>query len=99
MPTLKSRVQTNSEDFQANQAHHQALAAELERRLEEARQGAGVGGSRAEARERHTKRGKLLARDRVRALLDPGTELLEIGALAANGMYEDAAPSAGMVAG
>jgi len=94
MPTLKSSVQTNSPEFKANQAHHLALAADLKKRLDEAQQGGG-----AEARERHTKRGKLLARDRINALLDPGTDFLEIGALAANGMYEGAAPAAGMVAG
>jgi 3-methylcrotonyl-CoA carboxylase beta subunit len=94
MPILKSSVQTNSPEFKANTAHHHALAAELEKKLNAAMQGGG-----AESRERHTKRGKLLARDRVKALIDPGTEFLEIGALAANGMYEDAAPGAGMVAG
>lgn len=94
MPTLKSSVQTNSPEFKANQAHHLALAEDLKKRLDEARQGGGP-----EARERHTKRGKLLPRDRVNALLDPGTDFLEIGALAANGMYEGAAPGAGMIAG
>jgi 3-methylcrotonyl-CoA carboxylase beta subunit len=94
MPTLKSSVQTGSSEFKENQAHHRALASELEKKLAEARMGGGT-----EARERHTKRGKLLARDRVAALVDPGTELLEIGALAANSMYEGQAPAAGMVAG
>jgi 3-methylcrotonyl-CoA carboxylase beta subunit len=94
MPTLKSSVQTNSAEFKANQAHHLALAADLEKRLELARQGGGAG-----SRERHLARGKLLARDRIKALVDPGTDFLEIGALAANGMYDDEAPSAGMVAG
>ncbi len=94
MPTLKSSVQTNSPEFKANQAHHLALAEDLKKRLTEASLGGGT-----EARERHAKRGKLLPRDRVNALLDPGTEFLEIGALAANGMYEGAAPAAGMIAG
>jgi 3-methylcrotonyl-CoA carboxylase beta subunit len=94
MPTLKSNVQTGSAEFKENQAHHHALAQELEAKLAETRLGGG-----AEARDRHTKRGKLLARDRVAAMLDPGTEFLEIGALAANEMYEGQAPGAGMVAG
>ncbi len=94
MPTLKSSVQTASAEFKANRAHHVSLAQELERNLEQIRLGGGP-----ESRERHTKRGKLLARDRIQALIDPGTELLEIGALAANGMYENQAPAAGMVAG
>jgi 3-methylcrotonyl-CoA carboxylase beta subunit len=94
MPTLKSSVQTGSAEFKENQAHHHALTKELEAKLAETRLGGG-----AEARERHTKRGKLLARDRIATMLDPGTEFLEIGALAANGMYEGQAPGAGMVAG
>lgn len=94
MPTLKSSVQTNSPEFKANRSHHLALAEDLKKRLAEARQGGGP-----EACERHTKRGKLLPRDRVNALLDPGTDFLEIGALAANGMYDGAAPGAGMIAG
>ncbi len=55
------------------------------------------GGERA--RERHVSRGKMLPRDRVAGLLDPGSPFLEIGALAAHGMYDGAAPSAGVVAG
>lgn len=94
MPTLKSSVQTNSAEFKANQTHHLALAVELEKKLATAALGGGT-----ESRDRHTKRGKLLARDRVKALVDPGTDFLEIGALAANGMYEDQAPGAGMIAG
>ncbi|MBC7385582.1 MAG: methylcrotonoyl-CoA carboxylase [Cryobacterium sp.] len=94
MPTLKSSVQSNSPEFKANQRHHEALASDLMKRVSIARLGGGN-----EARERHVKRGKLLARDRVTALIDPGTEFLEIGALAANGMYDDAAPAAGMIAG
>ena len=94
MPTLKSSVQTNSAEFKANQTHHLALAVELEKKLATAALGGGT-----ESRDRHTKRGKLLARDRVKALIDPGTDFLEIGALAANGMYEDQAPGAGMIAG
>ena len=54
---------------------------------------------RRAARERHIGRGKLLPRDRVQRLLDPGSPFLEIGALAANGMYDDEAPGAGMITG
>src|SRR5690606_31153004 len=72
------------------------LTAQLRERLERARQG----GSPA-AREKHTARGKLLARDRVDRLLDAGSPFLEIGALAAYDMYGDewAVPSAGIVTG
>jgi 3-methylcrotonyl-CoA carboxylase beta subunit len=70
------------------------LVAELRGRLAEAR----MGGSES-ARRRHTDRGKLLVRDRVDRLIDPGSPFLEIGALAADGVYDDPVPSAGLVAG
>ncbi|KAG1270740.1 hypothetical protein G6F66_013742 [Rhizopus arrhizus] len=57
-----------------------------------------LGGNEA-ARAKHTARGKLLVRDRIDALLDPGSAFLEIAPLAAHGMYEDAVPAAGVVAG
>jgi 3-methylcrotonyl-CoA carboxylase beta subunit len=70
------------------------LTAELRERLRTVR----LGGD-TRSRERHVSRGKLLARDRVDGLLDPGSPLLELSALAADGMYEGAVPSAGMVTG
>lgn len=91
---LKSKVITNSEDFSANrQSQLAALSA-----VQEAVQMAELGGGEA-ARERHLSRGKLLPRDRVSNLLDPGSPFLEIGVTAAHGMYEGAAPSAGVIAG
>jgi 3-methylcrotonyl-CoA carboxylase beta subunit len=72
----------------------QALVGELRDRVAAARQG----GSAA-ARERHVSRGKLLVRDRVDRLLDPGSPFLELSSLAATGMYDDAVPSAGIVTG
>ncbi len=70
------------------------LVAELRERLAVARQG----GSES-AREKHTARGKLLVRDRVDRLLDPGSPFLELSPLAATGMYDDRVPSAGIVTG
>src|SRR5688572_18259034 len=70
------------------------LVDELRERLTVARQG----GSEA-ARRKHTDRGKLLARDRVDRLLDPGSPFLELSPLAATGMYDDAVPAAGIVTG
>ncbi|MCW2818866.1 MAG: Propionyl-CoA carboxylase, partial [Marmoricola sp.] len=70
------------------------LVADLRERLAVARRG----GS-ASAREKHTGRGKLLVRDRVDRLLDPGRPFLELSPLAATGMYDDAVPSAGIVTG
>src|SRR5205809_1504301 len=70
------------------------LVAELRERLAKAR----LGGPER-ARDRHTKAGKLLARERVERLLDPGTAFLELSPLAAFGMYDDEAPGAGVITG
>ncbi len=94
MPTLKSNVQTQSAEFKTNEAFHQKLAQELEARLKIISEGGG-----AEAKARHEKRGKLMARDRIQKLLDPGSQFLELGALAAWDMYEGSAPGAGVVTG
>ncbi|MFX6926383.1 carboxyl transferase domain-containing protein, partial [Acinetobacter baumannii] len=80
--------------FRANAAHNRALVERL--RADVAR--AALGGNE-KSRERHTARGKLLPRDRVERLLDPGSPFLEIGQLAANGLYDDEVPGAGVIAG
>jgi 3-methylcrotonyl-CoA carboxylase beta subunit len=77
-----------------NRDGHLKLIAELERRLVHARAG---GGQRA--RTRHVERGKLLARDRVECLCDPGAPFLELSPLAAEDLYDGATPSAGIVTG
>lgn len=94
MPALPSSLDPRSQDFQENAAYHRALVEELDRRLARAAEGGGE-----KARNKHTERGKLLVRDRITALLDPGSPFLEIAPLAAEGMYDDAAPAAGIVAG
>ena len=94
MSTLSTLIDPASEQFRANAAHNAALADELRSRVATA----ALGGS-AQHRERHVARGKLLPRDRVRRLLDPGSPFLEIGQLAANGLYDDGAPGAGVIAG
>jgi 3-methylcrotonyl-CoA carboxylase beta subunit len=94
MERLVSKVRTRSAAFAENDAHHRALATDLRRILEAARQG-----GPPEARSRHTARGKLLVRDRIDVLLDPGSPFLEVGALAAHGLYDGDAPSAGIVTG
>ncbi|MET7637769.1 carboxyl transferase domain-containing protein [Streptomyces sp. NPDC005438] len=93
-PTLSSAADPASEASRTNATAHRELAAELRERLATARLG---GGTRA--RERHTARGKLLPRDRVDTLLDPGSPFLEVAPLAAEGMYGGSAPSAGVIAG
>jgi 3-methylcrotonyl-CoA carboxylase beta subunit len=78
----------------SNAEHNRALAEDLRARTAKV----ALGGPEA-SRTRHVARGKLLPRDRVHRLLDPGSPFLEIGALAANGMYGDEAPAAGVIAG
>jgi len=94
VPTIKSRLDPGSPAFLANVDHHRALSAEL--RAEVARIAEGGG---PEAQKKHVARGKLLPRERVRALLDPGTPFLELSQLAAHGMYGGEAPSAGVITG
>lgn len=93
-PVLSSNVELTSAQAQARALHNQALAKELRERVAKA----ALGGD-ARSRERHVSRGKLLPRDRVEGLLDPGSPFLEIGQLAANGMYGDEVPGAGMITG
>ena len=94
MPRLNSSVDRSAPAFQALKTHNEALAHDLRDKVAQA----GRGGPEA-SRERHVGRGKLLPRDRVERLLDPGAPFLEIGQLAANGMYGDEAPGAGMICG
>ena len=91
---LRSQVDAASEAFTRNSAANAALAAELRRKLAEVR----LGGPER-ARARHTGRGKLLPRDRVHALLDPGSPFLELSPLAADGLYDGDAPAAGIITG
>jgi 3-methylcrotonyl-CoA carboxylase beta subunit len=94
MSRLATHIRPADPEFRANIAHMESLVA----RLREARARAARGGP-DEARERHTARGKLLVRERVERLLDPGTPFLELSPLAAHGCYGDEAPGAGMVTG
>ena len=94
MSTIKSNINTRSAEFQANASAMRGLVEDL--RAQAAR--VALGGGEA-ARAKHVARGKLLPRDRVNHLLDPGTPFLEVGQLAALGMYDDEAPSAGVITG
>ena len=94
MPAIRTRLDSGSPEFNANARHHRALAEDLKREVARVAQGGG-----AEAQKKHTARGKLLPRERVRALLDPGTPFLELSQLAAHGMYDGDAPAAGLVTG
>ncbi len=94
MPKLTTAIDKNSPAFKALDAHNRALRDELYERVART----ALGGSEA-SRQRHVSRGKLLPRDRVERLLDAGSPFLEVGQLAANGMYNDEAPGAGMICG
>src|SRR6187401_3578800 len=93
-PTLTSTLDPAAPEVRARVAHNRALADELRANVA----AAALGGPAA-SRERHTARGKLLPRERVERLLDPGSPFLEIGQLVANGLYGDEVPGAGMIAG
>ena len=94
MPRIASAVDINSSDFHANAAAMGSLCDQLRQRREQAAQG---GSERS--RQRHTGRGKLLPRERVMALLDPGSPFLECSPLAAYDMYEDAIHGGGLITG
>ncbi|TMJ04223.1 MAG: methylcrotonoyl-CoA carboxylase [Alphaproteobacteria bacterium] len=91
---LASVVDTQSNEFRANAAAMRALVTDLERKRAEA-----APGGPARARERHAARGKLLPRERVTRLIDPGAPFLELSPLAANGLYDDAIHGAGIITG
>jgi 3-methylcrotonyl-CoA carboxylase beta subunit len=94
MPRLSSAIQPKSSAFIANAAAMQALLNDLATKT----QAASLGGNER-SRERHVSRGKLLPRERVARLLDPGTPFLELSPLAANGMYDDDIHAAAIITG
>jgi 3-methylcrotonyl-CoA carboxylase beta subunit len=91
---LTSAAKPQTQAFADNEAAHRALVADLQAHLERARAG---GGERAQ--QRHVDRGKLLPRERIERLLDPGTAFLELSPLAAHDLYDGAAPGAGIITG
>jgi 3-methylcrotonyl-CoA carboxylase beta subunit len=94
MTVLTTSLDRRSEGFAANVAAMRAIVADLREKVAKVREGGGE-----EARRRHLGRGKLLPRERVRALLDPGAPFLEFSQLAAYGMYDGEVPAAGMISG
>src|SRR6187402_2187407 len=97
MAVLRSSIDPGSEAFRANEETMRALVEDLRERMSAlTRDGAG-GDERSIAR--HRERGKLLVRERIDRLIDPGSAFLELNALAANGLYDDEAPGAGIVTG
>ena len=94
MPVIESSLDVRGEGFRANAAQMRALVDELRARVARVAQGGG-----AAALAKHTARGKLLPRDRIRQLLDVGSPFLELSQLAADGVYTDDVPCAGIVTG
>ncbi len=94
MSVINSRVDTGTKEFQANSLAMKALVSDLEEKLEAVKLGGGD-----DARFKHLKRDKMLPRDRIKALLDDGSDFLELSALAAHDMYDGKAPCAGIVTG
>ncbi|QFU74709.1 methylcrotonoyl-CoA carboxylase [Halioglobus maricola] len=94
MNVLQSRINTRDAAFAANRDAMQAQVDDLRQLVDKIRQGGG-----AKSQERHISRGKLLPRDRLHALLDPGSPFLELSQLAAHGVYEHEVPAAGIITG
>ena len=94
MDRIESHLKTGGAEYQANRAAMEAAVAKLRAIIERIREG-----GPETARKRHTERGKLLVRDRVKTLIDPETPFLELSTLAAYGLYGDDAPGASIVTG
>jgi 3-methylcrotonyl-CoA carboxylase beta subunit len=93
-PRIESKIVTDADEFRARSENNRALAEKLRADVAEAAKG-----GTEKSRERHVSRGKLLPRDRVERLLDPGSPFLELGQLAACDMYDSEVPGAGIIAG
>ena len=94
MPAFKSKIDIQSADFHNNTENMGKLVDDLQEKL----QNSALGGSE-KARKKHSGRGKLLPRERVRLLLDPGSPFLEFSPLAAQNLYDDDVPAAGIITG
>jgi 3-methylcrotonyl-CoA carboxylase beta subunit len=94
MPTIQTKLDSRSPEFLANAEQLRGAVEDLKKRMAHAALGGGD-----KARAKHTERGKLLPRERIRALLDSGSPFLEFSPLAAHAMYENQAPCAGLIAG
>jgi acetyl-CoA carboxylase carboxyltransferase component len=94
MASIESQIDTASDAFKQNVEHNSALAKELRERFKLVRRGGDD-----KARQRHAEQNKLFARDRIDKLIDPDAPFLELSPLAANGLYDDEAPCAGIVTG
>ena len=94
MDRIESTIDTSSKEFKENHAHYEKMVKSLKEEIEKAQKGGGE-----EKIQLHKSRNKMLARERIDALLDPDTPFIEFNPLAAHGMYGDKAPCAGIVTG
>ena len=94
MEQIQTEVNTKSSEFSENEKHNLEILDDFKSKLNVA-----TAGGPEKSIEKHRKRGKLLARDRIQLLIDEGTPFLEFSPLAAHGLYGDSAPSAGIVTG
>ncbi|MBT3798375.1 MAG: methylcrotonoyl-CoA carboxylase, partial [Porticoccaceae bacterium] len=94
MAIIKTKINTKSADFSANAEAMKVKVDDLKSILGTINQGGG-----AKARARHISRGKLLPRERIQGLLDPGSPFLELSTLAAHGVYDEEVPAAGIITG
>jgi 3-methylcrotonyl-CoA carboxylase beta subunit len=94
MPAIKTKLNSRSQDFLANAENMQSLIDDVQDKMQVIAQGGGK-----ERQDKHTGRGKLLPRERVRQLLDVGSPFLELSQFAAYGMYDDQVPAAGIITG
>ena len=94
MDTLKSNINTRSKEFLENSKVMESLVSDLKKKIAFSQMGGGK-----EAIERHISRGKLLPRERINYLIDPGSPFLEFSSLAAYGHYNDEAPGSGLITG
>ncbi|MEW5936599.1 MAG: carboxyl transferase domain-containing protein [Candidatus Thermoplasmatota archaeon] len=94
MDVIESKIDPNSAEVKENAEHYRRLVADLNAKIAEAKKGGGD-----ERIKQHKERGKLLARERIDALLDPGSPFMELSSLGAFNMYDNEAPCAGIVTG
>lgn len=94
MDLIESNIETSSKDFKENYKHYESLVKDLKQKISIAQNGGGE-----EKIKLHKSRNKILARERIDALLDPNTPFMEFNSLAGYGMYDDKAPCAGIVTG
>ncbi len=94
MPAIQSKINTNSEEFIANEKAMRLLVDELKLEYDKI-----INGANEQSRKRHTQRGKMLVRDRIKNLIDVGSEFFDLSPFAAHNVYSDFTPASGIITG